>query len=91
MNPETQSESCSMVLVVLEYVQACFRVSFTCPRIGRPGSPFRKASANVQEYPGLSRRLLKYAQRCHWSFWYQEGFLESHIRYLLTLRRSVDE
>ncbi|OWM84370.1 hypothetical protein CDL15_Pgr021939 [Punica granatum] len=91
MNPETQSESYSVVQMVLGCVQACFRVPFTCPRIGRPGSPFRKASANVQECPGLSRRLLKCPWRCHWSFWYQEGFLESHIGYLLTLRRSVDE
>ncbi|PKI68893.1 hypothetical protein CRG98_010748 [Punica granatum] len=86
-----QSESCSMVLVVLGCVQACFRVPFTCPRIGHPESPFRKASANVQEYLGLSKRLLKCARRCHWSFWYQVGLLESHIGYLLTLRRSVDE
>ncbi|PKI72002.1 hypothetical protein CRG98_007618 [Punica granatum] len=62
MNPEMQSESCSMVLVVLGCVQAYFRVPFTCPRIERPGSPFRKASANVQECPGLSRRLLKCAR-----------------------------
>ncbi|OWM89169.1 hypothetical protein CDL15_Pgr023667 [Punica granatum] len=57
-----------MVLVVLGCVQACFLVPFTCPRIGRPGSPLRKASANVLECPGLSWRLLKCAQRCHWSF-----------------------
>ncbi|PKI40722.1 hypothetical protein CRG98_038903 [Punica granatum] len=63
MNPETQSDSGSMVLVILGCVQAYFRLPFTCPRIGRPGSPFRKASANVQECPGLSRRLLKYARR----------------------------
>ncbi|OWM63567.1 hypothetical protein CDL15_Pgr021178 [Punica granatum] len=69
MNPETQSESCSMVLVVLGCVQACFRVPFTCPQIGRPGSPFKKASANAQKCLGLSRRLLKCARRCHWSFW----------------------
>ncbi|PKI32874.1 hypothetical protein CRG98_046735 [Punica granatum] len=65
---------------------AYFQVPFTCPWIGRPGSPVRKASANVRECPGLSRRLLKCARRCHWSFWYQEGFLKSHIGYLLTLR-----
>ncbi|PKI76301.1 hypothetical protein CRG98_003307 [Punica granatum] len=70
---------------------AYFRVPFTSPQIGRPGSPFKKASTNVQECPDLSRRLLKCAWRCHWSFWYQEGFLESHIGCLPTLRRSVDE
>ncbi|PKI58138.1 hypothetical protein CRG98_021468 [Punica granatum] len=86
MNSETKSESYSMVLVVLGCVQACFRVLFICLWIGRLGSPVRKASANVREYPGLSRSLLKCAQRCHWSFWYQEGFLKSHIGYLLTLR-----
>ncbi|OWM72547.1 hypothetical protein CDL15_Pgr005016 [Punica granatum] len=57
-----------MVLVVLGYVQACFWVPFTCPRIRRPGSPFRKAFANVQECLGLSMRLLKCTRRCHWSF-----------------------
>ncbi|PKI32833.1 hypothetical protein CRG98_046776 [Punica granatum] len=85
-NSERQSETYSLVLVVLGYVQACFRVPFTCPWIGRPRSPVRKASAIVRECPGLSRRLLKCARRCHWSFWYQEGFLKSHIGYLLTLR-----
>ncbi|OWM75311.1 hypothetical protein CDL15_Pgr012271 [Punica granatum] len=68
MNPETQSESCSMVLVVLGCMPACFRVPFTCPRIKRPESPFKKVSANVQECPGLSKSLLKWAWRCHWSF-----------------------
>ncbi|OWM65578.1 hypothetical protein CDL15_Pgr023848 [Punica granatum] len=47
------------------YPSACFRVPFTCPWIGRPRSPVMKASANVRECPGLSRRLLKCAQRCH--------------------------
>ncbi|PKI78947.1 hypothetical protein CRG98_000659 [Punica granatum] len=37
----------------------CFRVPFICSWIGHPGSIVRKASANVQECPGLSRRLLK--------------------------------
>ncbi|PKI70469.1 hypothetical protein CRG98_009139 [Punica granatum] len=86
MNSKTQSESCFMVLVVLGCVQACFWVSFTCLWIGRHGSPVRKASANVRECPGLSRRLLKCAWRCYWSFWYQEGFLKSHIGHLSTLR-----
>ncbi|OWM82759.1 hypothetical protein CDL15_Pgr008640 [Punica granatum] len=75
MNSETLSESCSMVLVVLGCVQACFRVPFTCLWIGRPGNPVRKASPNVRECPGLSRRLLKCARRCHWSF-----CLCSHVR-----------
>ncbi|OWM75151.1 hypothetical protein CDL15_Pgr012637 [Punica granatum] len=65
MNSETQSESCSMVLVVLGCVKARFRVPFTCLWIGRPGSPVKKAFANVRECPGLSRRLLKCARRCH--------------------------
>ncbi|PKI73206.1 hypothetical protein CRG98_006404 [Punica granatum] len=43
--------------------EACFRVPFTCPRIERPGTSFRKASTSVQECPGLSRRLLKCARR----------------------------
>ncbi|PKI75964.1 hypothetical protein CRG98_003622 [Punica granatum] len=47
---------------------ACFWVLFTCPWIERPGSPIMKASANVRECPSLSRRLLKCARRCHWSF-----------------------
>ncbi|PKI63432.1 hypothetical protein CRG98_016099 [Punica granatum] len=47
---------------------ACFRVPFTCPWIGGPGSLVRKASANIQECPDLSRRLLKCSRRCHWSF-----------------------
>ncbi|PKI61616.1 hypothetical protein CRG98_017991 [Punica granatum] len=41
----------------------CFRVPFICSWIGRPGSPVRKASANVRECAGLSRRLLKCARR----------------------------
>ncbi|PKI70272.1 hypothetical protein CRG98_009349 [Punica granatum] len=86
MSPERQSETCSMVLVVLGCVQAHFWVPFTCPWIGRPGSLGKKASANVRECLGLSRRLLKCARRCHRSFWYQGGFLKSHIGYLLTLR-----
>ncbi|PKI71112.1 hypothetical protein CRG98_008480 [Punica granatum] len=65
---------------------ACFRVSFAHSWIGRPGSPVKKASANVRECPGLSRRLLKRARRHHWSFWFQEGFLKSHIGNLLMLR-----
>ncbi|OWM84256.1 hypothetical protein CDL15_Pgr011641 [Punica granatum] len=65
MNFERQSETCSMVLVVLRCVQACFRVLFTCSWIRRPESPVRKASTNVRECPDLSRRLLKCAQRCH--------------------------
>ncbi|PKI56999.1 hypothetical protein CRG98_022605 [Punica granatum] len=52
-------------------------------------APSRKASVRVRGCPGLSRRLLKCARRRHGSFWYQEGFLESHIGYLLMLRRSV--
>ncbi|PKI63565.1 hypothetical protein CRG98_016045 [Punica granatum] len=42
--------------------RAYFRVPFTCLWIGRPESPVRKASANVRECPGLSRRLLKCAR-----------------------------
>ncbi|PKI57119.1 hypothetical protein CRG98_022490 [Punica granatum] len=53
------------ILLVLAY----FRVPFTCLWIERPGSPVRKASANVRECPGLSMRLLK----CAWS-------LCSHVR-----------
>ncbi|PKI61758.1 hypothetical protein CRG98_017870, partial [Punica granatum] len=53
---------------------------------GAQGAPIRKASANARECLGSSMRLLKCARRCHWSFWYQEGFLKSHIGYLLTLR-----
>ncbi|PKI48354.1 hypothetical protein CRG98_031252, partial [Punica granatum] len=40
-----------------------FPVPFTCLWIGRPGSPVRKASVNVRECPGLSRRLLKCCRR----------------------------
>ncbi|PKI70064.1 hypothetical protein CRG98_009527 [Punica granatum] len=42
--------------------QACFRVPFTRSWIERPGSPARKASTNVREFPGLSRRLPKCAR-----------------------------
>ncbi|PKI74823.1 hypothetical protein CRG98_004784 [Punica granatum] len=38
MNSRRQFETCSMVLVVLEYVQACFRVPFTCQWIDVPGA-----------------------------------------------------
>ncbi|OWM72706.1 hypothetical protein CDL15_Pgr009163 [Punica granatum] len=89
MSSEKHSETCSLVLVTLGCVQACFRVSFICLCIGRPGSPVRKASANVRECPGLSRRLMKCARRCHWSFWYQEccsaGFCYFGARCLSTL------
>ncbi|OWM72935.1 hypothetical protein CDL15_Pgr016495 [Punica granatum] len=85
LDSERQSETCSMALVVLGHVLACFRVSFGYSWIGRPESPVRKASVNVRERPGLSRVLLKCARMCHWSFWHQEGFLESHTRYLLML------
>ncbi|PKI75834.1 hypothetical protein CRG98_003749 [Punica granatum] len=70
---------------------ARFRVPFTCPWIGPPEAPLGKASVRVWGCPSLSRRLLKCARRCHWSFWYQERFLKSHIEYLLTLRSSGDE
>ncbi|PKI68976.1 hypothetical protein CRG98_010656 [Punica granatum] len=85
MSFEKQSETRSLVLITLGCVQTCFRVPFTGSWIGRPGSPIRKAPTNVRECPSLGRRLLKCARRCHRSFWYQEGFLESHIGYLLTL------
>ncbi|PKI63909.1 hypothetical protein CRG98_015690 [Punica granatum] len=47
------------VLFLLPAETAYFRVPFTCLWIGLPGSPVRKASTNVRECPGLSRRLLK--------------------------------
>ncbi|PKI49807.1 hypothetical protein CRG98_029784 [Punica granatum] len=49
---------------------AYFRMPFICPWSGHPGSPVRKASAKVRGCPGLSRKFLKCAQRCYWSFWY---------------------
>ncbi|PKI72243.1 hypothetical protein CRG98_007317 [Punica granatum] len=49
-------------LCVVLFVSACFRVSFIYLWIGYPGSPVRKASANVRECLGLSRRLLKCAR-----------------------------
>ncbi|OWM77841.1 hypothetical protein CDL15_Pgr017439 [Punica granatum] len=82
MSPERQFETCSLVLVVFGCVQACFRVPFVRSWIGRSGNLVGKASVNVRECPGISRMLLKCARMCHWSFWYQEGFLESHIGYL---------
>ncbi|PKI58781.1 hypothetical protein CRG98_020840 [Punica granatum] len=68
MSSEKQSETCSLVLVTLGCVPACFQVPFICLWIGRPGSPVKKASANVRECPNLSRRLLKCARGRHWSF-----------------------
>ncbi|PKI71117.1 hypothetical protein CRG98_008485 [Punica granatum] len=52
----------------IDMVLTCFRVQFIGSWIGRPGNPVGKASANVRECPGLSRRLLKCARECHWSF-----------------------
>ncbi|PKI53393.1 hypothetical protein CRG98_026233 [Punica granatum] len=63
MSSEKPSETCSLVLVVLGCVQACFRVPFTYPWIGHLESPVKKASTNVRECLGSSRRLLK----CAWS------------------------
>ncbi|PKI40452.1 hypothetical protein CRG98_039156 [Punica granatum] len=89
MSSAKQSETCSLVLVTFRCVQTYFRVPFIGSCIGRPRSHVKKASANVRECPSLSRRLLKCTQGCHWSFWYKERFLETHIGYLLTLRSCL--
>ncbi|PKI60685.1 hypothetical protein CRG98_018932 [Punica granatum] len=80
------SETIAISVCQKRVPKACFRVPFIYLWIGHPEIPVRKAFANVREYPSLSRRPLKCARRHHWSFWYQEGFLEFHIGYLLTLR-----
>ncbi|PKI48915.1 hypothetical protein CRG98_030691 [Punica granatum] len=49
---ERQSETCSMVLVVLGCVQVRFWVSFTYSWIGRPGNPVR---GSVCESSGVLR------------------------------------
>ncbi|PKI61739.1 hypothetical protein CRG98_017851 [Punica granatum] len=68
MSSEKQSETYSLVRVTLGCVQTYFQVLFIGSWIGRPGSLVKKASANVRECLGLSRRLLKCARGCHWSF-----------------------
>ncbi|OWM90632.1 hypothetical protein CDL15_Pgr023863 [Punica granatum] len=50
-----QSKTCSKVQVVLGCVQACFRVQFTCPWIGRPGSPVRKGVCESSGVPQLKQ------------------------------------
>ncbi|PKI54929.1 hypothetical protein CRG98_024680 [Punica granatum] len=89
MSSERRYETCSLVLVILGRVQTYFWVPFISSWIGRPGSPVRKASAKIRGAPSLSKKLVKCARRCHWSFWHQKGFLESHIGYLMTLRTQL--
>ncbi|PKI58085.1 hypothetical protein CRG98_021512 [Punica granatum] len=59
MDSETQSDSCSMVRVTLECVQACFRVPFICSWIGPPKGPVRKSVCECSRVSRIKQETSK--------------------------------